>query len=42
MESVEKVGLGKKKTLEQINMLINYKIMVAQEMKKQSTGSAVK
>jgi hypothetical protein len=38
MESVEKVGVGKKKTLEQINYLINYKIMMAQEMKKQSAA----
>lgn len=40
MESVEKVGVGKKKTLEQINYLINYKIMMAQEMKKQSAAAA--
>jgi hypothetical protein len=42
MESVEKVGVGKKKSLEQINMLINYRIMMAQEMKKQAAaGGAV-
>jgi prefoldin alpha subunit len=40
MESIEKVGGGKKKTLEQINYLMNYKIMMAQEMKKQSAAAA--
>jgi prefoldin alpha subunit len=39
MESVEKVGVGKKKSLEQINMLINYRIMMAQEMKKQAAAA---